>query len=127
MSPIAIPLTSSSRCSGISSGSASTVISRTDLGEHSALGHADRLAEELDHDPRLDRLVQPDLLQVDVCEVPFAADAAGTILRIDGRAVPPVEVTSRIVWRPPFCPSGPGAARALVSRSPFGCVPARRR
>ena len=42
-----------------------------DLGEHAALGHADGLAEELDHDPRLDRLVQPDLLQVDVRERPL--------------------------------------------------------
>ena len=37
-----------------------------DLGEHAALGHADRLADQLDHDAGLNRLVEADLLQVDV-------------------------------------------------------------
>ena len=37
-----------------------------DLREHAALGDTDRLADELDDDLRLDRLVEPDLLQVDV-------------------------------------------------------------
>ena len=42
-----------------------------DLREHAALLRADGLADELDHDLRLDRLVEADLLEVDV------GDAAG--------------------------------------------------
>ena len=37
-----------------------------DLREHAALGHADRLTDELHDDARLDRAVEPHLLQVDV-------------------------------------------------------------
>src|SRR6266511_3399701 len=54
VSPIAIPLTSSSRWSGISIGSPSTLISR--------------FTYELDRDLRLDRLIEPDLVEVDVRE-----------------------------------------------------------
>jgi hypothetical protein len=38
----------------------------TDLREHASLGDADRLADELNHDLRLDRLVETHLLQVNV-------------------------------------------------------------
>jgi hypothetical protein len=36
------------------------------LREHAAVGRAGRLADELDDDGRLDRLVEPHLVQVDV-------------------------------------------------------------
>src|SRR5205814_7300952 len=39
-----------------------------DLRGDAALGDADRLADQLDHDPRLDRLVEAHLLEVDVRE-----------------------------------------------------------
>ena len=38
------------------------------LREHAALFHADGLADEIDRDGRLDRLVEPHLVQVDVRE-----------------------------------------------------------
>ena len=40
-----------------------------DLVEDAALAHADRVADERDHDRGLDRLVEPDFLKVDVRDV----------------------------------------------------------
>ena len=70
-------------CSGISSGSASTLISRCDLREHAALLDAGGLADELDGHARLDRLVEPHLVQVDVREL--AADRILLVVLEDRR------------------------------------------
>ena len=82
-SPISIALTSSSIRSGTSSGSASTRISRDDLGEHAAGLRPDALADELDDDGRLDRLVEPHLLEVEVVDLP--ADRIDLVVLEDRR------------------------------------------
>ena len=66
MSPIPSSETSASRCCGISSGSASTLHLVRDLREDAALADADRVADQRHRDGGLDRLVEPDFLQVDV-------------------------------------------------------------
>ena len=49
-----------------------------DLREDAAFLHAGGLADELDRDLRLDRLVEPDLVQIDVREPAAAALPAGS-------------------------------------------------
>ena len=71
-------LTSSSSRSGTSIGSASTLTSRWIWLSDAAFLDAFRLADELDDDLRLDRLVEPDLLEVDVEEAGPRRDRAGT-------------------------------------------------
>jgi hypothetical protein len=53
------------------------------LREHAALLHACRLADQIDRDARLDRLVEPHLVQIDVRE-PAARHVLLVILQHGG-------------------------------------------
>ena len=73
-----------------------------DLREHAALGDADRLADQLHDDLRLDRLVEPHLLKVDVDD-PAAHRMLLVLLEDRGvrRSSGPRASTSRIACSPP--------------------------
>ena len=90
-----------------------------DLGEHAALLDADGLADERDHDRGLDRLVEPDLLEVDVRD--RAADLVALVVLEDRRVLAAAvdgDVEHDVRCRPRVV----SAARS--SRSPTGSRPA---
>ena len=87
-----------------------------DLGEDAALLDADRLADERDHDGGLDRLVEADLLEVDVRD--RAAHLVALVVLEDRRvrrAAVDGDVEHGVASRP--ASSAPRAARARRSRS----------
>ena len=103
MSPISIPLTSSSMLVGHLHRQRLDVDLARDLRERAALAHAGRVlgADELNVDGRRDRLVEPHLVQVDVHELPAQRILLVVLEDRRRRAVPPSSTTSRIVCMPP--------------------------
>jgi hypothetical protein len=116
VSPIAIALTSSSRCSGNLHRQRLDVHLACDLRERAALAHAGRVLARDEHDGhgRRDRLVETDLLQVDVDEL--SAERILLVVLEDRRVSTPPrrrdDVEDRVHPAPPV--SAPRSSRSGI-------------